>query len=131
MSWLPRVITDIGPQFLAKDFKEFIRITGMTHTRTSSYYPQSNGKIERWHGTLKSECIRPGTPLTLADAQRIVGRYVEQYNTVRLHSSLGYIAPADMLAGRSQAIHTARDHKLEEAREARRLKRQTQRKDVA
>ena len=127
----PRLITDNGSQFLAKDFKEFIRIAGMTHTRTSPYDPQSNGKIERWHGTLKSECIRPGSPLTLADAQRIVGRYVEHYNTVRLHSSLGYIAPADMLAGRSQAIHTERDHKLEAAHEARRLKRQQQRKEVA
>ena len=51
----PRIITDNGPQFIAKDFKEFIRISGMTHVRTSPYYPQSNGKIERWHGSLKHE----------------------------------------------------------------------------
>jgi putative transposase len=50
----PRIISDNGPQFVAKDFKEFIRIAGMTHVRTSPYYPQSNGKIERWHKTLKS-----------------------------------------------------------------------------
>ena len=56
----PRVISDNGPQFIAKDFKEFIRISGMTHVRTSPYYPQSNGKIERWHKSLKGECIRPG-----------------------------------------------------------------------
>ena len=49
------MISDNGPQFIAKDFKEFIRITGMTHVRTSPYYPQSNGKIERWHKTLKSD----------------------------------------------------------------------------
>ena len=55
----PRIISDNGPQFLAKDFKEFIRISGMTHVRTSPYYPQSNGKLERWHKSLKSECIRP------------------------------------------------------------------------
>ena len=63
----PRVISDNGPQFIAKDFKEFIRISGMTHVRTSPYYPQSNGKIERWHKSLKAECIRPGTPLSLDD----------------------------------------------------------------
>jgi len=57
----PRVISDNGPQFIAKDFKEFIRISGMTHVRTSPFYPQSNGKIERWHKSLKGECIRPGT----------------------------------------------------------------------
>jgi transposase InsO family protein len=56
----PRIISDNGPQFIARDFKEFIRISGMTHVRTSPYYPQSNGKIERWHKSLKSECIRPG-----------------------------------------------------------------------
>ena len=45
----PRIISDNGPQFIAKDFKEFIRVSGMTNVRTSPSYPQSNGKIERWH----------------------------------------------------------------------------------
>lgn len=54
----PRIISDNGPQFIAKDFKTFIRISGMTHVRTSPYYPQSNGKIERWHKSIKSEAIR-------------------------------------------------------------------------
>ena len=45
----PRIISDNGPQYIAKDFKAFIRISGMTHVRTAPYYPQSNGKIERWH----------------------------------------------------------------------------------
>ena len=60
----PRIISDNGPQFIAKDFKEFIRISGMTHVRTSPYYPQSNGKIERWHKPLKGKCTRPGTRLS-------------------------------------------------------------------
>jgi putative transposase len=55
----PRIISDNGPQFIAKNFKEFVREYGLTHVRTSPYYPQSNGKLERWHGSLKSECIRP------------------------------------------------------------------------
>ena len=54
-----RIISNNGPQFIARDFPEFIRIAGMTHVRTSPYYPQSNGKLERWHKSLKSECIRP------------------------------------------------------------------------
>ncbi len=62
----PRIISDNGPQFIAKDFKGFIRLSGMTHVRTSPYYPQSNGKLERFHKTLKGECIRPKTPLTEA-----------------------------------------------------------------
>jgi transposase InsO family protein len=59
------------PQFIAKDFKEFIRISGMTRPNLA-VYPQSNGKIERWHKSLKGECIRPGTPLSLDDAWRLV-----------------------------------------------------------
>ena len=47
------LLTGLDPQFIAKDFKEFIRISGMTHVRTQPYYPQSNGKIERWHKSLK------------------------------------------------------------------------------
>lgn len=72
----PRIISDNGPQFIARDFKEFIRIAGMTHVRTSPGYPQSNGKLERWHKSLKSECIRPGTPLTREDALRLIHTYV-------------------------------------------------------
>ena len=83
-------------------FKEFIRIAGLTHVRTSPYYPQSNGKIERWHKSLKRDCIRPGVPLNLQDARRLVTRFVEHYNTVRLHSAIGYITPADKLAGKDE-----------------------------
>src|SRR5436190_22076428 len=120
----PRIISDNGPQFIAKDFKEFIRISGMTHVRTSPYYPQSNGKIERWNKSLKGECIRPGTPLSLEDARRLVEGYVEHYNDVRLNSAIGYITPKDMLAGRQQEIHADRDWKLEEARKQRQISRQ-------
>jgi len=123
----PRIISDNGPQFLARDFREFIRISGMTHVRTSPYYPQSNGKIERWHQSLKRECIRPRTPLSLEEARRMVGEYVEHYNCVRLHSAIGYVAPADKLAGREQEIWAERDRKLEAAREARRHRRQAAR----
>ena len=120
----PRIISDNGPQFIANDFKKFIRLCEMTHVRTSPYYPQSNGKLERWHGTLKTECIRPGTPLSLADARRIVERYVQHYNAQRLHSAIDYIAPKDKLEGRSEAILTDRENKLAAAREQRRIKRQ-------
>jgi putative transposase len=100
----PRIISDNGPQFVAKDFKEFIRICGMTHVRTSFYYPQSNGKMERWFKTLKTGCIHVTTPLSLEDAGRLVGEFVAYYNTVRLHSAIAYITPADKTAGRAEAI---------------------------
>jgi len=103
----PRIISDNGPQFIAKDFKEFIRIAGMTHVKTSPYYPQSNGKIERWHKTLKGESIRVSVPMSLEDARRIVRDYVTHYNTARLHSAIGYITPKDKLEVEQFVVHHA------------------------
>lgn len=115
----PRVISDNGPQFIAKDFKEFIRLCGMTHVRTAPYYPQSNGKLERWHKSLKAESIRPNSPVSLADARRLVAGYVVHYNTVRLNSAIGYITPQAKLEGRGPAIFAHRQRRLSEARAAR------------
>lgn len=125
----PRVISDNGPQFIARDFKEFIRISGMSHVRTSPYYPQSNGKIERWHQSLKRECIRPFCPLSVEDARRLVEGFVEHYNTKRLHSAIGYITPKDKMEGRERQIFAERDRKLLEARERRRQRRMETRAD--
>ena len=96
----------------------------MTHVKTSPYYPQSNGKIERWHKTLKGDCIRVLTPLSLDDARRIVADYVASYNNLRLHSAIGYVTPKDKLEGREPAIFAARDRKLAEARDRRQQQRQ-------
>ena len=86
----------------------------MTHVRTSPYYPQLNGKIERWHKSLTGE-LHPGTPLSLDDARCLVEGNIEHSNNVRLNSAVGYITPQDMLAGRQAQIHSKRDRKLEEA----------------
>jgi len=123
----PRIISDNGPQFVARDFKSFIRLCGMTHVRTSPYYPQSNGKLERWHGSIKRECIRPAAIDSLEDARRRVAEYVRHYNEARLHSAIGYVTPADKLAGLEKAIFAERDRKLEEARTRRQRARQEER----
>lgn len=123
----PRIISDNGPQFIAKDFKVFIRFCGMTHVRTSPYYPQSNGKLERWHGSIKRECIRPAAIDSLDDARRRVAQYVEHYNHTRLHSAIGYVTPSDRLNGLEEVIFAERDRKLEEARERRQHARQAER----
>ena len=111
----PRIISDNGPRFVARDFKEFIRVCGMTHVRTSPFYPQRNGKIERWHQSLKKECIRPKTPTSLEEARRVVADFVDRYNHKRLHSGIGYIAPADKLHGRDTLILQERTRKPTEA----------------
>ena len=102
----------------------------MTHVRTSPYYPQGNGKIERWHKTLKGECIRVKTPLSLEDARRVVADFVEHDDEVRLHGAIGYVTPAAKLAGREPVIFAERDRKLEEARERRKVAREAGRTAV-
>jgi transposase InsO family protein len=124
----PRIISDNGPQFIARDFKSFIRIQGLTHVRTAPYYPQSNGKLERWHASVKIECVRPACPETLAEAFRLVEGYVTHYNHSRLHSAIGYVAPADKMYGLDKEIFAERDRKLEEARQRRQQVRQAERK---
>lgn len=114
-----RIISDNGPQFIANDFKEFIRLAGMTHVRTSPYYPQSNGKIERWHHSLKSEAVRMQALTSKEQAQKVIAEYVKYYNEERLHSALGYVTPRDYLDGKKSEIHENRDRKMKEAREAR------------
>jgi putative transposase len=79
---------------------------------------------ERYHKAIKSDAIRPGRPETLEEGRELVERLVAHYNGVRLHSATGYITPNDCLAGRSDEIWAARDAMLEDAREARRLRRQ-------
>ena len=95
----------------------------MTHVKTSPYYPQSNGKLERYHKTIKSTCIRVNTPLSLDDARRLVTGFVDKYNNKRLHSAIGYITPADKLHGRAETIQSERDAKLAASRQARKARR--------
>jgi hypothetical protein len=80
------------------------------------------GRVPRTTG-LPNSGIRPGTPLSLDDARRLVSGYVDNYNSVRLNSATGYITPKDMLAGRQREIHAERDRRLEEARRQRQIRR--------
>ena len=69
-----------------------------------------------WNKSYKEECVRPGTPLTPEDGVRITGRYIDYYNSARLHSAIGYVTPRAFLEGRQRAIGEERDRKLEQAR---------------
>jgi hypothetical protein len=85
--------------------------------------PQLKLKLQ---GTLKRDCLRPSVPLSVEEARQLVGRFVQHYNHVRLHSAIGYVTPANRLAGRQDAIFAARDQKLAAARERRAARRREQ-----
>ena len=127
----PRIISDNGPQFIARDFKEFIRICGMTHVRTSPYYPQSNGKMERWFKTLKGECIRVKTPLSLEDARRLVAEFVDplQHGTPAQRDRLRHAGGQAGWSRRGRSGPT-RDRKLAAANARRRTPRPQGERDL-
>jgi len=95
----PRLITDNGSQYISADFKAYLSERDVSHSRARVRHPQSNGKIERFHKSLKGECVRQTAMADLAEARRLVAHYVEQYNIKRLQGALHYLAPSDYLQG--------------------------------
>jgi len=115
----PRIISDNGPQFISKDFAEYLKFVGLQHIRTSIAYPQSNGKIERYHRTVHEECLMKTSLINLDDARKQIASYIDYYNTERLHSSLFYLTPEDFLLGRVEIKLNEREKKLKQARKNR------------
>lgn len=111
----PVVISDNGSQYISKDFAQFIRSSELTHIRTSVKYPQSNGKIERFHRTIQQECISKTSLISMEDAQQQFQKFIDFYNTKRLHSSLYYLTPEDFLCGRVKERLEVREEKLRKA----------------
>ena len=109
----PKLITDNGSQYISKDFQIYLKEVGLQHVKTSPSYPQSNGKIERFHRSLEEECIRTTSMIDLKDAQEQVDKYVNHYNNNRLHSALYYLRPVDFLNGNVEVLLNARQEKLD------------------
>lgn len=115
-AYTPRIISDNGSQFISKDFAQFLKFAGLQHIKTSIAYPQSNGKIERFHRTAGEECLSKSSFVNLDDARKQINEYIEFYNTKRLHSSLYYLTPEDFMMERVKNKLKVREDKLTEAR---------------
>lgn len=111
----PRLISDNGSQYMSKDFGIYLKEIGLQHIRTSLHYPQSNGKIERFHHSLEDECVRIKSMISLDDARKQIDKYIEHYNNHRLHSSLFYLRPVDFLKGNVDELLAIRQGKLDNA----------------
>jgi putative transposase len=118
----PRMISDNGSQFIAKDFTEFMRAVGLKHIKTSIAYPQSNGKIERFHRTISEECLRTTSFFDPEDAKSQISHYITHYNTKRLNSAIFYLTPEDLLLGRMNERLEERQRKLDQAYQLRMAK---------
>ncbi len=111
----PRLISDNGGQFISKDFEELIVFLKMGHTLTSANHPQSNGKLERFHRTLKSEHVRRAAYVNYEDACIRMSEWIAYYNSQRLHSAILYLTPNDVFYGRAQSRLAERTEKLHTA----------------
>jgi len=115
----PDIISDNGSQYKSKDFQQYLKEVGLKHIRTSPSYPQSNGKIERFHRSFEEECLRTTSMINLEDARLQVEKYVDYYNNHRLHSALFYLRPIDFLKGNVEELLKIRQSKLDHAGENR------------
>ena len=115
----PRLITDNGSQFIAREFKVFLQQKELSHVKTSPNYPQSNGKIEAFHKNIKTECLRRQSFLSQQELRAAVKGYIDFYNHKRLHSGIHYLPAVAVLNGNAESILRQRDRKLEQARKSR------------
>jgi putative transposase len=110
----PRLLSDNGASYVAEDLAQWLDRQKMEHVRSAPYHPQTQGKIERWHQTLKNRILLEHYYLP-SDLERQVAAFVAHYNHARHHESLANLTPADVYFGRAETILLERE----------RIKRQT------
>ena len=116
----PRLLSDNGASYVSDKFADWLQAEGMDHVRGAPYHPQTQGKIERWHQTLKNRILLENYFLP-GDLEVSIGRFVEHYNHHRYHESLSNLTPADVYNGRGQTILLERERIKRNTIEQRRL----------
>jgi len=117
----PRLLSDNGSSYVATDLADYLEAKGMDHVRGAPHHPQTQGKIERWHQTMKNRILLENYFLP-GDLERQIGAFVDHYNNHRYHESLKNLTPADVYLGRGAKIlkmreeikkHTIRKRRLQ------------------
>ena len=116
----PRLLSDNGASYISEGLANYIRDNGMSHVRGAPYHPQTQGKIERWHQTLKNRILLENYFLP-GDLEHQIESFVEHYNHHRYHESLNNVTPADVYFGRAQSIINNRERIKQKTIEHRRL----------
>lgn len=116
----PRLLSDNGPSYVSAELAEYLDDRGMKHSRGAPYHPQTQGKIERWHQTLKNRILLENYFLP-GDLELQIEAFVDHYNNNRYHESLKNLTPADVYFGRGQAILEQRERIKQKTIEQRRL----------
>ena len=116
----PRLLSDNGSSYFSGDLAEWLQDKGMKHSRGAPYHPQTQGKIERWHQTLKNRILLENYFLT-GDLEAQIETFVDHYNHQRYHESLNNVTPADVYFGRDKFILKQRERIKQKTLEQRRL----------
>ena len=116
----PRLLSDNGSSYISGDLAAFLDDKGMEHVRGAPHHPQTQGKIERWHQTLKNRILLENYYLP-GDLEQKIGDFVAYYNHLRYHESIGNLTPADVYFGRGQTILLERERIKRDTIRTRRL----------
>ena len=116
----PRLLSDNGPCYIARELSDWLQDRDIDHTRGAPCHPQTQGKIERWHQTLKNRILLENYFLP-SDLEAQIATFVERYNHRRYHESLDNLTPADVYFGRGQTILLQRERIKRRTIELRRL----------
>jgi transposase InsO family protein len=121
----PRLLSDNGSSYVSGDLAEWLEDQGMGHVRGAPHHPQTQGKIERWHQTMKNRILLENYYLP-GDLENQIGAFVDHYNNRRYHESIGNVTPADAYFGRHTAIIKRREKIKKQTIQNRRLNHQRQ-----
>jgi transposase InsO family protein len=118
---IPRLVTDRGPALISSDFNEYLEEKGIKHILASPYHPQTNGKIERYHRSMKEKVLQNiySLPKTL---KAEIGKYISHHNKRRYHEALGNVSPDDVYYGRREIILQTRSNLKIETLQRRKIK---------
>jgi transposase InsO family protein len=116
----PRLLSDNGSSYVSADLAQWLDQRRMQHVRGVPYHPQTQGKIERWHQTLKNRILLENYYLPGA-LEAEIGSFVDYYNHQRYHESIGNLTPADVYFGRGQTILMKRERIRRDTIQQRRL----------
>ncbi len=116
----PRLLSDDGPSYIAGELAEYTEAQRMSHVRGAPFHPQTQGKVERWHQTLKNRVLLENYFLP-GDHEVQIEAFVEHYNHQRYHESLNNVTPADAYFGRAASIIRQRERIKRKTIEHRRL----------
>jgi putative transposase len=116
----PRLLSDNGPSYISADLASWLDDKGMEHVRGAPMHPQTQGKIERWHQTLKNRILLENYYLP-DDLEQKIDDFISHYNHLRYHEGIANLTPADVYFGRGQTILLERERVKHQTFKTRRL----------